>query len=71
MSKTVVVDNEYITLECFPEKGLMAHTIHKPVPDQLLRDVLNAGTEMLAKHGAYKWLSDDRKNGPLTPEFTE
>jgi hypothetical protein len=71
MSKIVVMDDECITIECFPEKGLIYHTIHKPISGQPFRDALNAGTEMFIKHGAYKWLSDDRKNGPITVEDAE
>lgn len=71
MSAIVVVDNEYMTIECFPEKGLIAHTFHQPISGQPFRDAMDAGTEMLARHGCYKWLSDDRKNGPLTPEDIE
>ncbi len=67
MPKIVAIDNEYITLECFPEEGLIAHVIQQPLSGQPFRDALNTGTDMLVKHGCYKWLSDDRKNGPLDP----
>jgi len=71
MSRVTIVDNEYITVEYVPEKKMIHHTIHKPVGGQLFRDALNAGTEALRKHGACKWLSDDRKNGPLSREDAE
>jgi hypothetical protein len=71
MSPITIVDNEYITIEYLPDEKIIHHTIHKPVGGQPFRDALNAGTETLAKHGASKWLSDDRKNGPLSPEDIE
>ena len=71
MSRVTVVDNEYITVEYVPDKKMVYHTIHKPVGGQLFRDALIAGTEALKQNGACKWLSDDRKNGPLTPEDVE
>jgi hypothetical protein len=73
MSPTVLVTNDYITLEYHPDKNLIYHTIHQPIGDQpqLLRDALNAGTDALAKYRATKWLSDDRKNGPLPSEIME
>jgi hypothetical protein len=71
MPRIVIVTNEYITLEYLTDKKIIFHTIHKPVGGQLLRDVLNAGTETLDKYGACKWLSDDRKNGPLSEEDRE
>jgi hypothetical protein len=71
MSRIVLVENEYITLEHLPDKKMIYHTIHKPIPSQPLRDALNIGTEAIKEHGATKWLSDDRKNGPLAPEDAE
>lgn len=71
MSPITIVDNEYITLQCFPERKLIYHVVHKPIPDAPLREALNAGTDALKKYGATKWLSDDRKNGPLAPETIE
>jgi len=65
------VDNEYITVEYVPEKKMVHHIIHQPVGGQIFRDALNAGTETLRQNGACKWLSDDRKNGPLSREDAE
>jgi hypothetical protein len=71
VSENIIVDNEYITIRYLSDKGVIYHTIHKPVGGPLFRDALNDGTAALKKHGACKWLSDDRKNGPLTPEDVE
>lgn len=68
---SIIVDNEYITVEYVPEKKMVHHIIHQPVGGQIFRDALNAGTETLRQNGACKWLSDDRKNGPLSPEDVE
>jgi hypothetical protein len=71
MSRIVIATNEYMTLEYLTDHKIVYHTIHKPVGGQTLRDALNAGTETLDKFGACKWLSDDRKNGPLSEEDRE
>ncbi len=71
MSPIVIVENEYITVQYLPDKKIIYHTVHKPVNDQLFKDALNAGTDALEKYRACKWLSDDRKNGPLSPEMLE
>ena len=71
MPEKVLVQNEYMTLQYMADKGIIYHTIHKPVGGQPLRDVLNVGTEALGKYGVCKWLSDDRKNGPLSEEDRE
>lgn len=67
----ILVDNEYITVKYVAEHQFIHHTIHKPIGGQPLRDALIAGTEGLKKYGVSKWLSDDRKNGPLSKEDTE
>jgi hypothetical protein len=71
MLPIIIVDNEYTTVQYLPDKKIIYHTIHKPIDDQPLKDALNAGTDALEKYGACKWLSDDRKNGPLSAEMLE
>lgn len=68
MPPVTLVSNEYILVEYNPEAKLISHTIHQPIgPEQatMFADALDAGTEALKKYGLSKWLSDDRKNGPL------
>lgn len=69
MSRIVIVTNEYITVEYLSDKKIIYHTVHKPIPDQPLKDALNAGSDALEKYGVCKWLSDDRKNGPVSEEI--
>lgn len=71
MSRITIVDNDYITVEYWEEKGIIYHTVHQPVGGPVLRDALNTATEELGRRGACKWLSDDRKNGPLSDEDRE
>ena len=71
MPPITIVENEYITVQYLPDKKVIYHVVHKPIPDQPLREALNAGGEALKQYGVSKWLSDDRKNGPLSPEAVE
>ncbi|MFN8371489.1 MAG: hypothetical protein U0694_01230 [Anaerolineae bacterium] len=73
MSSMILVNNAYITLEYIPDEQLIYHTIHQPIASQpeVFKSALNLGTETLRQHGATKWLSDDRRNGPLPPEMIE
>lgn len=71
MSEIIIADNEFITVKYLDDKGIIYHVVHKPLPDQVLKDAVNAGTEALAKYGVCKWLSDDRKNGPVSPEIAQ
>lgn len=74
MAPIVIVDNEYITLQYFPDKRTIYHVVHKPIgpqQEQLMIDTLNEGTEALRRYGVCKWLSDDRLNGPLPDHLIE
>lgn len=73
MSNHILFSSPYITVEYRPEKKLIYHTIHKPIGGQaqMLKEALDIGTDALRKYGVSKWLSDDRKNGPLPPEVLE
>jgi hypothetical protein len=71
MPTITLVSNDYITVRCLPEEGIIHHTIHQPFTlenVQLFMDALEAGTAALQKYRLTKWLSDDRNNGPLPQE---
>ncbi|MCE7947631.1 MAG: hypothetical protein DYG88_09410 [Chloroflexi bacterium CFX4] len=71
MTAITIVDTDFITIQYLPDKKIIYHVIHSPISGQPLRDALLAGTAALKQYGATKWLSDDRKNGPLSPEDAE
>lgn len=69
MSEIVLVENKYITVKYLDDKKIIYHTVHEPIPDQPLKDALNAGTDALKEFGVCKWLSDDRRNGEVSEEI--
>ncbi|MEP7289868.1 MAG: hypothetical protein ABI947_29305 [Chloroflexota bacterium] len=73
MSNIVLYDSKYITVEYWPDKKLIYHTIHQPMSEQLpvFKEALDIGTDALQKYKVSKWLSDDRKNDALTKEGNE
>ncbi len=72
MVPIILTDNEYVTLQYVPDKKYLYHVVHKPYPNgQVLKDVLNTGAAALTQYGICKWLSDDRKTGPLAPDVIE
>ena len=71
MAIVPIIDNEYITIQYVSDKKMIYHVIHKPIADKALQAALDAGAEALKKYGVSKWLSDDRKNGPLSPEHLQ
>lgn len=66
-----VIKNEFVTLQYLPDKNMLYHVVHKHVDEAVFKSALNTGVETLNKHGIRKWLSDDRKNGPFSQEFSE
>lgn len=71
MSKTIIFDHDRATLWFHPETKIVHHEIKKYVYGPELREILDQGYELLKKTSAQKWLSDDRKNGPLTKDDSE
>ena len=71
MGSIVGMDNEFMTVSCDPESGIVQHVMHRFVISAIFREGLEAGLKLLAAHGATKWLSDDRNNGPLSGDDAE
>ena len=71
MPPITVVENEYVTLQYLPDKKMLYHTVHKPVDEEVFKRSLNAGVDLFGKYEIHKWLSDDRKNGPLSDSFSQ
>ena len=71
MPPVTIIDNPYATLWYHPEKRIVHHQIHQFISGDTFRELLLAGTNVLIKHHAQKWLSDDRANAVLRPEDVE
>ena len=71
MATVTILDNPYATLWFHPEKGIVHHQIKQFISGQAFRELLLTGTDILTKHKATKWLSDDRSNAVLRPEDVE
>ncbi len=63
-----ILDNEYAKLVYYVAPKIVHHTLRKPVSGAPFREVLIRGVEIFERHGATKWLSDDRGNGALHPD---
>jgi hypothetical protein len=71
MADVIIVDNQYITIKFLSDKKTIYHTVHQPISGQNLRHALITGFNALQQYGVSKWLSDDRKNGPMSDEDRE
>ncbi|HMJ16353.1 MAG TPA: hypothetical protein VK524_33295 [Polyangiaceae bacterium] len=63
----VVLENDAVILRYHTLEKIVHHELRRFVHGAQLREVLETGLELFRKHGANKWLSDDRGNGPLKP----
>lgn len=66
-----VIDNQYAHLVFHTDAKIVHHTFHHALDSANLRLVLNTGVDLLKKHGATKWLSDNREIEAHSEEDTE
>ena len=62
MAKITLMDDVDLALWYYDELHIVHHEIRKFPSSERFRAMLTAGAECMEKHGATKWLSDDRKN---------
>jgi hypothetical protein len=71
MKKVNVIDTPLVSLWYYPDEKIVHHQIKGFIGGQPFRDFLMAGTALMKKHGAQKWLSDDRDCPVVRPEDIE
>ncbi|MDD9947284.1 MAG: hypothetical protein OXU20_39965 [Myxococcales bacterium] len=64
----LILDDPSITVHCYVDEGVIHHEVHAFCNMETMKRALTAGVEAMREHGATKWLSDDRKNGPLSAD---
>jgi hypothetical protein len=67
-TQITLIENDYACLWYYPDSGIIHHKFLQPVSGDRFREVLTAGLGPLQKHGAQKWLSDDRNNAILSAD---
>ncbi len=65
MPVIVGLDNEYVSVSIDTDKRMVSHMFKKYIYGDAFREALSTGAELMEKHKATKWLSDDRNNGAL------
>ena len=60
MEKIEVINKDYMELWYHPESKIVHHKMKKDLPEGGHKDLLSTGADYMEKHGAIKWLSDDR-----------
>ncbi len=68
MIATTIFKNESATLLFHPTEKIVHHEFHAPIRGAAFQAVLTGGLDLMKKHKAQKWLSDDRKNAVLSKE---
>jgi hypothetical protein len=69
--KEIVIETPRMSLYYHPAEKLIHHEMHAYPGFELLERVLCKGLELMKKHGASKWLSDDRLGGALPQSHHE
>ena len=63
-----ILDNEFVTIWCYPTKGIVHHQFHRYVFGDEFRNILIKAVEAFEEHHCTKWLSDDRHFGAILPD---
>lgn len=71
MAALTILDNPFATLWYHPDKGIVHHQVHQFISGPAFQELLLAGSDVLVKNKAQKWLSDDRASAVLRPEDVE
>jgi hypothetical protein len=65
MPKMMALKGEFVSVWIHSQEGIVHDEIHKEVQGEVFRTALNTGVTLMETYSATKWLSDDRRNGPL------
>jgi len=68
MEKVTILDDRSASLWYHPDKGVVHHKLHAFPASGVFRRLLEASAELVEKHQATKYLSDDRDNLVVDPE---
>ncbi len=71
MSEITVLYNKHVELYYYPDTQIVHHIYQPTIGGEYLIEALNAGLDLLRKHGAVKWLFDNRAIEAHSPEETE
>ncbi len=69
--RETIIEKPRMSLFYHPVEKIVHHEMHQYPGFELLQEVLLRGLELLREHGAYKWLSDDRRGGALPKSHHE
>ena len=67
----ILLDTPAARLVYHVRPKIVHHEMRRFLHGSALRDLLEQGAELLEKRGARRWLSDDRRNGPVKPDDEE
>lgn len=68
MEREIVLETAGAALFYYPRFGIVHHEIRAHLHGEEFRRLLLRGADLLQRHHATKWLSDDRGNAPLSRE---
>jgi hypothetical protein len=60
VAQQAILDNKQVTLYYHTDTKIVHHVYHHGIGGAHLKEALNTGVDLLHKHKAIKWLSDNR-----------
>ncbi len=67
MAPITILDDDYVSLWYHPETKIVHHKMKQFLIPGVFQKLLTAGAELMEKHKATKWLSDDHDNAVAVP----
>lgn len=71
MNKLTLIENDDVSLYCYPEIGVVHHVMHKFCYGETFRNLLTKGADAFIQYKCSKWLSNDKSNSVLRQEDIE
>ncbi len=68
MPPMTIMEDEYVSLWYHPDSKIVHHKMHQYLMPGMFQKLLNADAELIEKHGAQKFLSDDHAVNVVAPE---
>jgi hypothetical protein len=63
--RELILQNDAVTLYYYPELKIVHHELSRVPESEKFRELLSKGADLVERHRASKWLSDDRANTVL------
>jgi len=68
MKKLTIIDNEDVSLYCYPKKGIIHHVTHNFIYGETYRNLMTKGADIFIEKNCNKWLSNVKSSSVVKKE---